>query len=166
MFSCIEFTSEVVMAGLTFAYVVATVVLVSVAVRQLRASRLTSVLPFLEAENVRSSRARIMDPETRRTVVTTPFSIENPWDGDLRRDAAEVCAAYNLVGLLAKDGSIDDAIILKHWGHSIIRFRQLLGSYIEAMQLHEGPEYLSGFTWLADRAEKRLGATPWRPKGD
>ncbi len=120
--------------------------------RQLKTMQLTTLIPYLESKPVREARAHVM--EKRDYIESHPYDENKPWEPELRRAVAEVCAAYNVAGSLARLKKVDSDFMIAHWGDSAKRMNGILSPYIKALRAKEGDRYLEGFVWLAEKAGK------------
>jgi hypothetical protein len=133
---------------------------------QLRTFKLMELLKFLEASDIRAA---------RRTVVREISKRDDEWwkdvkDGDrLEKAAAQVCAAYDILGRMIEFDRIDHWIRLgsygrffqRHWARSILDNHAALERFLAYRQQRTSAAY-EGFTDLVE-AVKHLGLPPAGP---
>jgi hypothetical protein len=128
------------------------------AIRQIRTYRLFELIKILEAPNVRAA---------RRTVIRKLSKKENGWwevDPEkecLERDAALVCATYDILGRMIQYDWLDHCFpgsyakfFRQYWGPSILDAHDVLKDYLWYRRRRFADAY-GGFTKLAEDAARQ-----------
>lgn len=124
--------------------------------RQLRAMResatgqnILSLVQLLQAPDVRQARETV-----RKHLKGKPLE---QWSEDEKRDAAVVCATYDVASILIfQQRLVPPEPFVTNWGASIIDCYDVCLPYVKAMQMPEnsGPNYWNDFAQLA-KASRR-----------
>lgn len=76
------------------------------------------------------------------------------WRGMEKDQALEICSKYQLLGIFSENQLIPEAIIVEHWGRSILKCYKLLKDFIQeqAKDREDRLTYMNKFKQLAEKA--------------
>jgi hypothetical protein len=114
------------------------------------------MLKFIESRDLR---------QARRKVIRGEFGARTDywWDTDdnLEAAASDVCAAYDILGLMIEADWVERLSIkgysefFQHWDYSILRTHEELKSFIEARR-KKNPRNYAAFSRIAAKAQARI----------
>ncbi len=124
---------------------------------QIRAVKLLEMLKFIESRDLRLARRKVIRGELG--VRTDPW-----WDtdDDLEAAASDVCAAYDILGLMIEADWVEQCSIkgysefFQHWDYSVFRTHQELKAFLQVRRGGEYPHRYEAFSRLAAAAKARL----------
>jgi hypothetical protein len=117
------------------------------AARQASASQnFLSLIPFLQAPTLRESRGVLIKLRDK------PYSL---WTKAEREDAERACAAYDIAGILIRNGIIPKNLIIDNWGDSISKCHLAAKEYLVSTRAERGADYWDDFEWLAAESRRR-----------
>ncbi|WP_183043491.1 DUF4760 domain-containing protein [Alicycliphilus denitrificans] len=114
------------------------------------AQSIISIVNFLQTAEARDARTAVRS--------TLSKSHHDAWDETQKRDAASVCANYDVVAALLKAGLIRNKhVIVDNWAPSIKHCHQVLSPFIDAKRRAPGsdPKYWNNFDWLKAECDQR-----------
>lgn len=105
-----------------------------------------SLIPFLQTPSLRDARGVLIKLKGKS------FSV---WTSSEREDAERVCAAYDVAGILIRNGIVPKQLIIDNWGDSIEKCHDAAKEYLASARAARGADYWDDFEWLAAEAAKR-----------
>ena len=117
-------------------------------------SNTMKLIEYLQSEKIRSARYASAKIDIK--------DLENLSEED-KFMLSTACSSYDLAGIYAKNGYVDEKLIIDSWGPSIIRTYEMLSPYIKARRAGYSESYPSGsvfwddFEWLYTQALKFHG---------
>lgn len=114
-----------------------------------KAQSLIGLIDFLQEEDRREARDIV-----RNTLRKRPYE---DWDVGQRAAASNVCATYDIAGILIRYKVVDLKPIAENWGVSIEDTFEILKAHIEEMRKpeHSGPKYWDDFEWLYHKSSQQ-----------
>lgn len=95
--------------------------------------------------------------EARRRIFELAIDHRQPADSWHSKDvlsAEKVCQTYDLVGMMIKNGFVEESMILSSWHTSIIKSWQCTMQIVESRRLIDGDEFWGNYEWLYNKAKK------------
>jgi hypothetical protein len=124
---------------------------------QIRAFKLFEMLKYIEAREVRKSRRIVL-----RKIF--PRKDEEWWnDEELESAASDVCASYDILGLVIENDPRGGYEIFEHyWARSILDTHVALEGFLRHRRLRNSNAY-GAFTRLANKVKPYAGIVPGAP---
>jgi hypothetical protein len=144
---------------LTFSAVVVGVVAIWLQRRALKQQVIIQQAAFRRAlvptliDRLESSAVRNAARTVHESLPTKPLA---EWTAYDRAAAAEVLAAYDIAGTLARHDHVDLDLILAHWAHDLVAVCRACREYITHRRATEGSSYFTNLLWLESEAKKSL----------
>ncbi|GEM_PF-5949659 len=106
----------------------------------------------MQNENTRNARRRVFE---------LYFDVENPtplseWSLEDRSTGEIVCQTYDTVGMMVRNGFVEEEIILSSWCSSIVKSWKSTKEIVIDRRKIEGEEFWTNFQWLYERTVKYL----------
>lgn len=115
-----------------------------------RAQNLFTLAQFLQSEDVRAARKRVLDANDTNALPPTWLDDRNGQTDDALLNAASLAASsYDLTGRVVELGYVDHEPFLDDWGPSIKKVWEALEGYVEQRRIqHKDSRYLDNFERL------------------
>lgn len=146
--ACIQGVTAVLILGTLIVYGLILLVMQKqlTAMRQADLNQNTlALMQFLQAPELARARGVLIElSKTQKPL--------KHWSEDERESAERACAAYDLAGILIREGLVPESIIVKNWGNSIQKCHAAAAELLAELRASRGDEYWDDFDWLTDRA--------------
>jgi hypothetical protein len=101
---------------------------------------LLTLINFLQSEEVRNARTHV--------IKCLKCKDYDDWTEEDKDFGATVASSYGSAGVILHSGVLDLSPIIKSWGYSIYKTRNILKPLIDELRINNGPGYWYYYDWL------------------
>ncbi len=101
---------------------------------------LLTLINFLQSEEVRNARTHV--------IKCLKCKDYDDWTDEDKDFGATVASSYGSAGVILHSGVLDLSPIIKSWGYSIYKTRNILKPLIDELRINNGPGYWYYYDWL------------------